>query len=138
MIWGNMFLPFSKGVAVREGDAVEVNLTGTLRICHAAEAKLTDAGGASATANVDVTGRTVTIDPDSGPPGTVVTITGSGFPASRAANASHTSSISPAFSSSSVTGLFTNGSGELPGSDQFTIPASATTSVITLTVSIRQ
>ena len=100
------------------------------------QVKVTDAGGASATANVDVTGRTVTIDPDSGPPGTVVTITGSGFPASRATNASHTSSISPAFSSSSVTGLFTNGSGELPGSDQFTIPASATTSVITLTVSI--
>ena len=100
------------------------------------QVKVTDAGGASATANVDVTGRTVTIAPDSGPPGTVVTITGSGFPASRAANDSHTSSISPAFGSSSVTGLFTNGSGELPGSDQFTIPASATTSVITLTVSV--
>jgi len=98
--------------------------------------KVTDAGAVSALATVDVTGRSVTITPDTGPPGTVVTITGSGFPASRTTNAAHTSSILPVFASTAVTGLFTNGSGELPGSDQFTIPSTATTSVITLTVSI--
>ena len=92
--------------------------------------------GVSATATVDVTGRSVTITPDSGPPGTVVTITGTGFPASRAAHASSTSSISPVFGSTTKTLLFTNGSGALPGSDQFTIPAAATASTITLTVSI--
>ena len=98
--------------------------------------KVTDAGGASATANIDVIGRSVTITPPSGPPGTVVTIVGEGFPASRPAASANTVSIAPIFGSTTKTNLFTDGSGNLPGSDQFTIPAAATTSVITLTVSI--
>ena len=98
--------------------------------------KVTDAGTANATANIDVEGRSVTITPDSGPPGTVVTIVGTGFPASRVAAAANTASIAPVFGSTTITNLFTDGSGSLPGSDQFTIPAAATSSVITLTVSI--
>jgi len=97
---------------------------------------LSGTAGTSATATIDVTGRSVTITPDSGPPGTTVTIVGSGFPASRAANANNTTSISPVFGSTTKTGLFTNGSGDLPGSDQFTIPSAATASTVTLTVSI--
>jgi hypothetical protein len=92
----------------------------------------------SATATIDVTGRTVLITPDSGPPGTVLTITGSGFPESVASAAANTSVLTSASGSvlSTTTGLFTNGSGALPGSDQFTIPASAAASTLTLTVSI--
>ena len=99
--------------------------------------KVTDAGGSTnATATIDVTGRSVTISPDSGPPGTVVTIVGSGFPANRSAASGNTVAISPVFGSTTKTNLFTDGAGNLPGSDQFTIPAAATTSVITLTVTI--
>jgi len=98
--------------------------------------KVTDAAAVSATANVTVTGRSVVITPDSGPPGTVVTITGTGFPASIATASANTSAISGPSGPGTVTGLFTDGSGALPGSDQFTIPAGAATSTITLTVSI--
>jgi hypothetical protein len=99
--------------------------------------KMTDVGTATATATVTVEGRSVTISPDSGPPGTVVTIVGSGFPASDTNDGNNTSSISPIFGSTTKTNLFTDGSGSLPGSDQFTIPSSSTASVITLTVSIQ-
>ncbi|MDA0262848.1 MAG: hypothetical protein O2803_01665, partial [Chloroflexi bacterium] len=95
------------------------------------QVKVTDAGSASATANVDVEGRVVTISPTEGPPGTVIVVGGSGFPASIATSANNTISISPVFGSSSVTGLLTGGAGDLPGADQFTIPASATATTIT-------
>lgn len=99
--------------------------------------KVTDASSVSSTATVTITGRSVTISPDTGPPGTVVTIVGSGFPESRAAAAGNKITISPVWGSTAVTNLFTDGSGDLPGSDQFTIPASATTAkAVSVTVTI--
>jgi hypothetical protein len=89
-----------------------------------------------ATATVEVDTRSITIEPTSGPPGTVIVVSGSGFPASRIAAAANTIAISPVFGSSAVTNLFTDGAGALPGSDQFTIPAAATASTVTVTVTI--
>jgi hypothetical protein len=109
-------------------------------VSGANQIKVTDSGAVSATATVTVTGRTVLITPDTGPPGTVITITGEGFPASRATVATSITSLKDAgsveYTSSRKTGLFTTGTGELPGSDQQTIPADAATAVITVTVSI--
>ena len=94
-------------------------------------------GTATAKTTTEVTSRSVTLVPSSGPPGTVVTIGGTGFPESIATSANNTISISPVFGSTAVTGLFTGGAGDLSGSDTFTIPASATAVDITVTVSIR-
>jgi hypothetical protein len=102
--------------------------------------KVTDAASVSATATIDVTARSITIDPDTGPPGTTFTIVGSGFPESRVAVATSVSNLKDPggteYTAKSKTGLFTTGSGTLPGSDQLTIPSDAPTSVITVTVSI--
>jgi hypothetical protein len=98
------------------------------------QVKVTDAGAVSAKATIEVVGRSVTITPDSGPPGTKVTITGSGFPKSIATNVLNTANI---VGGTAVTGLYTNSSGELPGHDTYKIPSSATAGTVTLTVSIR-
>jgi hypothetical protein len=101
------------------------------------QVKVIDAGGTSATATIEIEGRSVAISPTSGPPGTVDSIQGAGFPPNRASSVSNTASINPAFGSVTITGLFTTSTGELPGSDTITIPAVATPSVATLKVSIR-
>ncbi|MCH7843545.1 MAG: hypothetical protein IID01_12360 [Chloroflexi bacterium] len=108
------------------------------------QVRITDAGSATATATVTVESSKVTISPTSGPPGTVVTVTGAGFPAGRDADDLNKITISPDFDSDGniladqtvVKQLFTDGTGSLPGSDQITIPASAKKTVITIKVTI--
>lgn len=133
-------LPYSLTDKDLDGDDDDFSITIKVPSDAAAgvtQLKVTDANSVSSTANVTITGRTVTISPDTGPPGTIVTIVGSGFPESRSAAAGNTIAISPVWGSTTITNLFTDGSGNLPGSDQFTIPASATTAkAVTLTVTI--
>jgi hypothetical protein len=99
------------------------------------QVKVTDEAGASATANVEVLRSLATLNPSSGPPGTIVTVGASGLPASVDADNDNTIALLPVFGSDPVTGLFTTGSGGLPGSDTVTIPAGAS-GEITITITI--
>ncbi|MDA1270225.1 MAG: hypothetical protein O3A93_03035, partial [Chloroflexi bacterium] len=128
----------------KDADGVDDDFTISIRIPSGAtkginQIKVTDSAGKSATATVDVEGRTVTISPTEGPPGTVIVVGGSGFPTSIAADDANTITISPTFSGAATTvkSLITGGAGDLPGADQYTIPASATATTVTVTVSIK-
>ncbi len=107
--------------------------------------KVTDASGKSATVTVDVLSQKITLSPSSGPPGTVVIITGSGFPKNDTTDADNKITLTPDFNSSgditpgtsTVTGLFTEGAGLLSGSDRITIPVGAKTTDIKVEVEIK-
>ena len=111
--------------------------------------KVTDSGseGASATATVTVAARTVTLSPSSGPPGTAVTVSVTGFPGSKSAADDNTITISPDATpddettadveKATVDDLITTSSGGLSGTNIVTIPSEADEGTIEVTVSIR-
>ena len=92
--------------------------------------------GESVTANVFVKERVVTLDPNFGPPGTVVTVHGSNLPANSASFPGNQITLSIGGPATTTTNLFTDGNGDLPGQDTITIPLTAKSGNITVTVSI--
>lgn len=84
---------------------------------------VTDAGAATANTTITVTGRAVSISPSSGPVGTIVTVTGTGFPASVPAAAANIVSVGGSTASSGQTTLSTDTQGGF--STQFAIPTLA-------------
>ncbi len=101
--------------------------------------KVTDAGTAmaTATATVDVAGRTVTLSPSSGAPGTAVTVSVTGFPGGNGPEKANTITIDPGDADDTVDDLLTTSSGGLSGTNIVTIPSGATEGTIEVTVSIQ-
>ncbi|MSQ12351.1 MAG: hypothetical protein EXR48_06655 [Dehalococcoidia bacterium] len=98
-----------------------------------------DGGGANAslgvaTASITAIGRVVTVTPSSGPPGTLVSFTATGYPANDAAAAANAISTTPTLLGS-TTMLFTDGNGIVTGTKLIGAAAVPGTSV-TITVSI--
>ncbi|MCH8892422.1 MAG: hypothetical protein IIB32_02895, partial [Chloroflexi bacterium] len=109
------------------------------------QVKVTDDFGSNAKATVTVEKQSITLTPNSGPPGTSVIVTGSGFPKNDPADSINNKiTMTPDFNTAgvitpntnNVTGLFTDGSGALSGSDTITIPPTAATAVISIPVFI--
>ena len=121
----NLFDDFSIDIKIPSGTSAGVN-----RIT------LVTSQGESVTANVYVKERVVTLDPNFGPPGTVVTVHGSNLPANSASVPRNQITLSIGGPATTTTNLFTDGNGDLPGQDTITIPLTAKSGNITVTVSI--
>jgi hypothetical protein len=121
----NLFDDFSIDIKIPSGTSAGVN-----RIT------LVTSQEESVTANVYVKERVVTLDPNFGPPGTVVTVHGSNLPANSASVPRNQITLSIGGPATTTTNLFTDGNGDLPGQDTITIPLTAKSGNITVTVSI--
>ncbi len=101
------------------------------------QVKVTDSEGKSATATVDVTAPSVTLSPTSGAPGSVVTVSGSNFPAGRPRDGlNNVITIAPAYGSLAKGNLSTNSGGNLTGSNTFKVPTTAAEGGLNFTVTI--
>lgn len=90
-----------------------------------------DVVGVTGAGTIEVTGRTVTLSPTNGPPGTVVTVTGAGFPASVPVAAANTIGIATG-GAAVASGVATDSGGGFTAN--FTIPAAAVAGARTVTV----